>query len=159
MIQSTLSPMGISGITYSNKSWCIDSTTCNHMTSSPANFYTLSSYDGLSKVDTADGSSLDITRIDNIHWFHSISLNLNDVFLPKLSTNLISIDQLIQNNCNISFSPTRCLIQDLGTGKLIRRGHKDGWLFTLFEASHNNIAFSASKDDSNKLWTLWHIEN
>ena len=106
MIQSALSTIRISCITCSNKSQYIDSAASHHITSSSTNFYILSSYDGLSKVDIAYGSNLNITRIGNIH---STSLNLNDVFLvPKLSINLISVGQLVENNCKISFSPIGC---------------------------------------------------
>ena len=85
-------------------------------------------------------------------------MNLNDVFLvPKLSINLISVGQLVENNCKISFSPIGCLIQELEIEKLIGRGRKDERPFTFTQASHNTtVFFASSKDDSNKLWTLWY---
>ena len=67
MFQSALSAMGLSSIICSNNSWYIDTHLSNYMTFSSTNFYILSSYDGPSKVDTIDGSNLNITGIGNIH--------------------------------------------------------------------------------------------
>ena len=51
---------------------------------------------------------------------------------PQLSKNLISIGQLIDNNCVVNFSSDSCVVQDQVMGGLITKGPKVGRLFPLF---------------------------
>ena len=67
----------------------------------------LKKYKGDLQIHIVDGNSLPITAIGDI------STHLNIVFMsPKLSTNLISIGQLVDNNCIVQFSNYGCLVQD-----------------------------------------------
>jgi hypothetical protein len=48
---------------------------------------------------------------------------LIDVFLaPQLSTNLISVGQLVENNCDVKFSGDGCVVLDQVTGGADREG-------------------------------------
>ncbi|RVW12494.1 Retrovirus-related Pol polyprotein from transposon TNT 1-94 [Vitis vinifera] len=61
------------------------------------------------------------------------SSKFTDVFLvPQLSTNLISVGQLVDNNCAVNFFGNGCVVQDQVTGKPIAKGPKVGRLFPLF---------------------------
>ena len=62
-------------------------------------------YDGNLKINTIDGSALLINVVGDISSF------LIDVFVsPDLSTNLISVGQLVDNNCNVNFSRSGCVV-------------------------------------------------
>lgn len=153
MIQSALSAMGISG-TQSSKTWYLDSGATNHMTSSSKIFSSLSPYCGQSGVCMADGNSLPIKGMGNIQ---SKTLHLSNVFhVPQLSTNLISVGQLVDNHCNVILSPSGCTIQDLRSGKVIGRGTRHGRLFTVDHILPAPSAFSASHEVVSDKWLLWH---
>ena len=62
-------------------------------------------YDGNLKINTVDGSSLPISVVGDV--FSS----LTNVFVsPDLSTNLIFFGQLVDNNCNVNFSRSGCVV-------------------------------------------------
>ena len=63
--------------------------------------------------------------------------------LPQLSFNLIYVSKLTHTlNCNISFFPNYCLIQDLSTKQIIGRGRKSGSLYILDPEVPKSIACS-----------------
>ena len=57
---------------------------------------------------------------------------------PNLSTNLLSVRQLVDNNCNVNFSRSGCVVQDQVSGKIIAKGPKVGRLFP-FHVSPSTI--------------------
>ena len=60
-------------------------------------------------------------------WLSEMPLTFTNVFLsPWLSTNLISFDQLVDDNCAVHFSSAGCVVQDHVTGEPIARGPKLG---------------------------------
>ena len=62
-------------------------------------------YDGNLKINTTDGSALLINVVSDL------SSSLIDVFVsPDLSTNLIYVGQLVDNNCNVNFSRFGCVV-------------------------------------------------
>ena len=64
------------------------------MTNNPTALCYVRPYAGQSSIQIANGSSLPIAVIDDA------SSKFTDVFLaPQLSTNLISVGQLVDNNC------------------------------------------------------------
>ena len=106
-------------------------------------------YKGDLQIHTADGNSLPITAVGDI------SAHLNTVFVsPKLSTNLISIGQLVDRNCTVQVSNSGCLVQDQVSGKMIAKGPKVGRLFPLLLSSSpmlNYVAYNAIQSD-NQVW-------
>jgi hypothetical protein len=126
MLISALSAMGFQG-NHSPKLWYVDSAASNHMTPTHTALSHVRPYDGQSVIQTANGSSLPIAAIGDA------SSTLTDVFLaPQLSTNLISVGQLVENNCDVKFSGDGCVVQDQVTGEQIAKGPKVGRLFPLF---------------------------
>jgi hypothetical protein len=99
MIISALSAFGFSGnYKFPSKPWYLDSGASNHMTNHVASLFNVRNYDGNLKINTADGSSLPISVVGDLSPF------LTDVFVsPDLSTNLISVGQLVDNNCDVHF--------------------------------------------------------
>ena len=65
----------------------------------------VNNYDGNLKINTTDGSALLINVVGDL------SSSLIDVFVsPDLSKNLISFGQLVDNNGNVNFSRSGCVV-------------------------------------------------
>ncbi|RVW59204.1 Retrovirus-related Pol polyprotein from transposon RE1 [Vitis vinifera] len=125
--QMIISAFGLSGNhTISSKPWYFDSGASNHMTNIVLSLSNVRNYDGNLKINTIDGSSLPISVVGDL------SSSLTNVFVsPNLSTNLLSVGQLVDNNCNVNFSRSGCVVQDQVSGKMIAKGPKVGRLFPL----------------------------
>lgn len=124
MIISAFSALGISG--KSSSSWYFDSGASNHMTSNAQFLTNIKKYFGNLKIHTADGNQLPITATGDI------SSSLTNVFVsPGLTSNLISVGQLVENDFQVQFSQSGCLVQDQQTGKIIAKGPKVGRLFPI----------------------------
>jgi hypothetical protein len=136
MIISALSALGFSGnhkLLF--KPWYLDSGASNHMTNTTVPLSNVRNYDGNLKISTADGSSLPISAVGDL------SPSLTDVFVsPDLSTNLISVGQLVDNNCDVHFSHSGCVVQDQASGKMIAKGPKMGRLFPLHISHSTSIS-------------------
>ena len=125
MLISALSAMGFQG-NNSTKLWYVDSGASNHITNNPTALCHVRPYAGQSSIQTANDNSLTIAAIGDAFS------KFTDVFLtPQLSTNLISIGQLVDDNC-VNFFGNGCVVQDQVTGKPIAKGPKVGRLFPLF---------------------------
>ena len=75
------------------------------MTNTVVPLSNIRNYDGNMKINIADGSSLPINVVGDL------SSSLTDVFVsPDLSKNLISVGQLVDNNCNVHYSYSSCVI-------------------------------------------------
>ena len=159
MIISALFVLGLSGNKNSNrKPWYFDSKASNHMSYTALPLNNVKKYKGDLQIHTADGNSLPITTVGDV------SAHLNIVFVsPKLSTNLISISQLVDNNCPVQFSNSGCLVQDQVSGKMIAKGPKVRCLFPLLLSSSpmsNYVAYNAIQSD-NQVWhgRLGHLNS
>ncbi|KAJ4716682.1 Retrovirus-related Pol polyprotein from transposon TNT 1-94 [Melia azedarach] len=85
--------------------WYVNSRASNHMTNTPTTLSHFLPYDGQSAIQTANDNSLPITAVGNA------SSTFTDVFLaPQLSTNLIFVGQLVDNNCVVNFSGDGCVV-------------------------------------------------
>ena len=138
----------------SSKSWYFDSGASNHMTNTIVRLSNIINYDGNLKINTANGSSLPISVVGDL------SSSLTDVFVsPDLSTNLIFVGQLVDNNCNVHFSRSGCVVQDQVSRQMIAKGPKVGRLFPLhvspstFIPSFPLLSFACNVVGSgNKMW-------
>ena len=155
MILSAFTAFGLSGNhKVSSKPWYFDSGASNHMTNTVVPLSNIKNYDGNLKINTADGSSLLISTVGDL------SSSLTDVFVsPDLSTNLISVGQLVDNNCNVHFSHSSCVVQDQVSRQMIAKGPKVGRLFPLrvspstFIPSFPLLSFTCNVvGSSNKMW-------
>jgi hypothetical protein len=135
MIISALSAFGFSGnYKFPSKPWYLDFGAFNHMTNTVASLSNVRNYDGNLKINTADGSSLLISAVGDL------SPSLTDVFVSRdLSTNLISVGQLVDNNCDVHFSHSGYVVQDQVLGKMIAKRPKVGQLFPLYISSSTII--------------------
>ena len=150
MIVNAFSTLGISGNKNSaHKPWYFDSAASNHMTSTTVPLNNVQKYKGDLHIQTADGNSLPITAVGDI------STSLNTIFVsPKLSTNLISVGQLVDNNCTVQFSNSGCFVQDQVSGKMIAKGPKVGRLFPLLPSPSlvSNYVSCNAVDCNNQVW-------
>lgn len=154
------------GKTNTRNSWIIDSGASHHMTGNSDVFLSSVPYDKQKNIMFANGDSLPVKRVGSLKLDlpNSASLTLSNVlYVPKLAANLISVSQLVQQNCIVSFSAAGCLIQDLRTGKVIGKGHRNGDLFALDFGSTSAAPstcflapYSSEISTSNRLWRLWH---
>ena len=139
-----------------SSTWFLDSGASNHMTSVEHSFTDSHSYLGKKKITTANGDQLLISGVGTITlsgvFGQSITLP-NVYFVPKLSANLLSVGQLIDDGYLVHFSSSGCVIQGRQTRKVIATGSKHGRLF-LLDIGHHSLF--ASSSNFNKLWTVWH---
>ena len=128
MIVSALSTLGLAGNKNCNrKLWYFDSGASNHMINTALPLNNVKKYKGDLQIHTVDGNSLPITTVGDI------LASLNTVFVsPKLSTILISVDQLVDNNCSVQFSNSGRHVQDQLSGKMIVKGPKWDVSFLCF---------------------------
>ena len=140
-----------------SSTWFLDSGASNHMTSIEHSFTDSHAYLGKEKITTDNGDQLLISGVGTI-TLSSVSGQFiilpNVYFVPKLSANLLSVGQLIDNGYLVHFSSSGCVIQGRQTGKVIATGSKHGRLF-LLDIGHHSL-FASSFNDFNKLWTVWH---
>jgi hypothetical protein len=108
MIISAFSALGLSCKNLSTSSpWYFDFTASNHMTNNVTSLTNVNEYFGNLKIHTADGSHLPIMTTGDV------SSSLTDVFVsPGLTTNLVSVGQLVENDCKLEFSKSGCVVQD-----------------------------------------------
>ncbi|RVX12056.1 hypothetical protein CK203_010779 [Vitis vinifera] len=92
------------------------------MTNNPTALCHVRPYAGQSSIQTANGSSLPIAAIGDA------SSKFTDVFLaPQLSTNPISVGQLVDNNCAVNFSGNGCVVQDQPLVNMPRLNEEEDW--------------------------------
>ena len=108
MIMSAFSALGISGKTLTTSSpWYFDSAVSHHMTNTADSLTNVREYSGNLKIQTADGNQLPITATSDV------SPPLTDVFIsPDLNTNLVSVGQLVEDDCKVIFSNPGCIVHD-----------------------------------------------
>jgi len=120
MIFTAFSTLGLQGQGNTvSSSWIVDSGASNHMTGSSDLLCDLREYSGTQNIQIANSSNLPIVAIGDIgptfpHVFVS----------PRLSTNLISVGQMVDNNWDVHLSRNGCLVQDQVSRNVIARGTK-----------------------------------
>ncbi|KAJ8749870.1 hypothetical protein K2173_013785 [Erythroxylum novogranatense] len=127
MIVSAFSALGLQGKSHlSSQFWLVDSAASNHMTNSSSMLTNVRGYHGSSQIQVANGGSIPISHVGDITPI------LKNIYVsPNLSTNLISVGQLVDTNCDVHFSRAGCIVQDQVSGKIIAKGPKVGRLFPL----------------------------
>lgn len=124
MIISMFSIFGFSGKSSSPRYF--DHGASYHMTNNSHFLYNITKYSGNLKIHTADGNQSPITTTDDI------SSTITNVFIsPDLTSNLISVGQLVDNDYQVHFSKFGCLMHDHQSGTIIKKGPKVGRLFPL----------------------------
>ncbi|CAN0876377.1 Retrovirus-related Pol polyprotein from transposon TNT 1-94 [Linum grandiflorum] len=151
-------------------SWLLDSAAFNYMTSDRSLFKAYQSVPHMG-VRVANGESLYVAGIGRVSTSH---LELPDTLhVPNLVPNLVSVGQLTDHGCVVSFSPTGCSIQDQTSKCQIGSGSKVGRNFVLTSCGadaggsssssniqniENDVSFGVSNNVSPSVrkWSLWH---
>ena len=118
MIFSAFTAFGLSGNhKVFSKPWYFDFEASNHMTNTVVPLSNIRNYDGNLKINTANGNSLPINVVGDLSYSF-----LTGVFMfPDLSTNLISVGQLVDNNCNVFLPFWLCYV-----GSSVRADDREG---------------------------------
>jgi len=100
--------------------WFLDSGASFHMTPDSTQLSSLSSLDHSIVVQTADGTSLPVTRcgILSTSSFHVPTVS----HVPNLTMQLMSAGQITDHGCRIILESDSCCVQDLRTGLLVGTG-------------------------------------
>jgi hypothetical protein len=126
IILTAFSALGLQSNNSNSQFWLVDSAASNHMTNLSSMLKNACEYHGSSQIQVANGGHIPITKVGDI------DPTFKNVFVsPKLSTSLISVGQLVDDNCDVHFSHNGCLVQDQVSGKVIAKGPKVGRLFPL----------------------------
>jgi len=121
----------------------------NHMTGNTTGFHDVCKYGGTQTIQIVDGSTLPITAVG------TLGSSFQNVFIsPGLSTNLIFLGQLVDNNCDVHFSRGGCLVQDQVSGMVIAKGSKVGRLFPLQFSISILVSFACTITANNN--EVWH---
>ena len=115
MIISAFSALGLQGKSDLPFSfWLVDSGASNHMTSSSDTLSNVRTSHGATNIQIANGTQLPI------HAIGDINSSVKNVFVsPELSTSLILVGQLVDNNYDVQFSRDGCIVQDQVSGKIL----------------------------------------
>ncbi|KAI9191666.1 hypothetical protein LWI28_011709 [Acer negundo] len=139
VIVSALSTLGFQGKTHLLPSpWLIDSAASNHMTGSLITLHDVHKYDGEQHIQIVDDNTLPITVVGNL------GSSFTDVFVsPALTANLISVGQLVEENCSFHFDHNGCRVLDQASGQEIANWPKDA---KLLYSGHKMLRTSRIKD-------------
>ena len=130
MFISAFSTFGLSGnASLPSSPWYFDSGASNHMTNNVVALTNVTNYSGNLQIHIANGNNLPISTIGDI--FSSLT---NVYVSPDLTSNLISVGQLVDNDCRVEFSKSGCLVKDQHLGKMIAKGPKVERLFPLYSS-------------------------
>ncbi|KAH6834928.1 hypothetical protein C2S53_007300 [Perilla frutescens var. hirtella] len=150
----TLSSTGIS-----SSEWILDSGASHHMSPTADSFTSLIPSDSVSVV-TADGTPMPLAGVGSIV---SSYVSLPRVYhIPKLVLNLISVGQLCDSGCIVTFSSTDCRVQDLYSKRRIGTGHRQGGLYIMDDLQVPDVAASSVDlsgfhlSPSSSDFYLWH---
>ena len=138
---SNASNTALSTISGTSPTWILDSTCCNHMTSSPDVIHSHTST-SLPTIYTANGSPMHVSHLGNVS---TPALSISNVYhIPKLTHNLLSIGQLTKLRFSLTFSSTGVVVQDSQKGQIVGTACQVGRLFELIFRHLPSSRLSAS---------------
>jgi hypothetical protein len=130
-----------------NNSWVIDSGATDHMIDNLNLLDNTFTTTKCQPVTVANGLKVPIEQIGTTKF---LSNTVSDVFyLPTFTSNLLSVSKITKEfNCNVIFSPSNVIFQDIVTRKTIGEGKLVNGLYYL---DIFNTALAATSMDDNKL--------
>ncbi|XP_071714896.1 uncharacterized protein [Rutidosis leptorrhynchoides] len=137
-----------------NKGWIIDSGSSQHMSGSDNGLNNIIDVSHLNlTVGHPNGTKAVIKKIDDLKINENITL-FNVLVIPKYCVNLLSIHKLTKDSkLIVGFDNTKCYIQDLRLGIIVRTVDVFDGLYVCNVSSHENTCLSANKCYlSNNLW-------
>lgn len=90
-------------------------------------------YTGSDQVAIANGSTLPLYSVGDLHISTPSSFKLKDaLYVPNLNANLLSVSRFVHdNNCVISFDYEGFSIKDRRTGRILHHSQSRDSLFSL----------------------------
>ena len=115
---SSASNTALSTISGTSPTWLLDSSCCNHMTSSP-DVVSSHTYTSLPTIYIANGSPRHVSHLGNVS---TPALFVSNVYqITQLTHNLLSVEQLTELGFTLTFSSTGMVVQDSKTGQIVGR--------------------------------------
>ena len=112
-------------------SWIIDPGATDHMTSKSQLFHTYTPSLSNKKIVVVNGSLATVTGFGEIYITPTLILK-NVLHVPKLSTNLVSIQKLTHDlKCYAIFFPSYWVLQEQGSGRRIGLAKERSGLYHL----------------------------
>ena len=152
---SNASNTTFSTISGTSPTWLLDSTCCNHMTSSldivPSHTST-----SLPTIYIANDSLMHVSHLGNVS---TPALSVSNVYqIPKLAQNLLSVGQLAELGFSLTFSSSGVVVQDSQTGQIVGTACKVGRLFELIflYLPSSRLSTSAVSGHSISSLAVWH---
>ncbi|GMY05930.1 Retrovirus-related Pol polyprotein from transposon TNT 1-94 [Fagus crenata] len=108
-------------------------------------------------IANANGAIYPVTGVGTMPLSPSLSL-AHMLLVPSLSNKLMSVSQVTEElNCVILIYSTFCLLQDVLSKEIIRRGTKKGGLYYLddFSPGKANHTHHQTSSQELQIW-LWH---
>ena len=117
--------------------WVIDSGATDHMTHTSQYFNSHTPCPSSRKIIVANGSLATDAGLGDIYVTPLILKNV--LHVPKLSTNLVSIQKLTEDlKCHAIFHPSYCVFQDRGSGRKIGLAKERNGLYYLETSGSSN---------------------
>ena len=152
---SSASNTALSTISSTSPTWLLDSTCCNHMTSSPV---VVSSHTSTSLITiyTANGSPTHVSHLGNVS---TPALSVSKVYqIPQLTHNLLSVGKIIELGFALTFSSIGVVVHDSQTGQIVGTARKIGRLFKLIflHLPSSHLSTSVVLGQSTSSLALWN---
>ncbi|KAL8144971.1 hypothetical protein AgCh_003257 [Apium graveolens] len=131
--------------------WIVDSGASNHMTPCLSLLSNTSSFAQSHSINLPTGDSVVISHTGSVVVMPGITLK-NVLCVPTFKHNLLSVQKLVQdNNCEVNFSPTQCIITDKTSKQVVGIAKVSNGLYVL---NSNSVASSNSVmlSDPESLW-------
>ncbi|GJR63477.1 putative RNA-directed DNA polymerase [Tanacetum coccineum] len=136
------------------QSWIFDCGAIDTMTYDLSDFAT-STKPTKSYIHTANGEKMNVRNGGTIEISPTIKLS-NCLYVPALSHKLLSISHVKKElNCSAIMQPTFCILQDIRTGAIIRRGTERQGLYYVYELTTSGTVMLAHGTSEREAW-LWH---
>ena len=102
-------------------------------------------------IMNANGISYPVKGMGDAPISSTLTLK-NTLFVPSLSTRLISVGQITEElNCAVLMFPDFCIFQDILTREIIGRGTKRGGLYYLDNSKMGHTCITRSESKSLKI--------
>nr|GEW67223.1 putative ribonuclease H-like domain-containing protein [Tanacetum cinerariifolium] len=135
-------------------SWIFDCGATDTMTYEVSDFTEISKL-WITHIQAANRERMDVKTGGTIEISPSIKLP-NCLYVPSLSHKLLSISHMIKElNCSVLMHPTFCLLQDIRTRGIIRRGTEREGLYYVDEMTTSRTVMLAHGTSEREAW-LWH---
>ena len=152
---SSASNTALSTISGTSPTWLLDSSCCNHMTSSPDVVPSHTST-SLPTIYTTNGSPMHVSHLSNVC---TPALSISNVYhIPKLTHNLLSVRQLTELGFSLTFSSIGVVVQDSQTAQNVGTACKVERLFELIflYLPSSRLFSSVVSGQSTSSLALWH---